>query len=81
MSNIKRMLEKFESELEQTVVCPYCMEPNQIDPPLLCCHEVHAEECQMIPLNDGDWAFLDEEGKAEAFKMWLEEQLAEGGTK
>jgi hypothetical protein len=35
---------EFLATLEPGIFCPYCGEPNQLDPPMLCCGEVHAEE-------------------------------------
>lgn len=44
-----QLLEAFMETLESVVVCPYCMEPNQLDPPLCCCSEVHATEAWEQP--------------------------------
>lgn len=38
------LLAAFKKTLTATIVCPYCGEANQLDPPLLCCGENHAEE-------------------------------------
>lgn len=37
-----------EDLLETIIVCPYCCEQNQLDPPKLCCGELHAEEAYLI---------------------------------
>ena len=34
---------QFKNSLETTIACPYCGDPNQLDPALLCCGEVHAQ--------------------------------------
>lgn len=38
------IMEELLDSLDRVVVCPYCYRHNQLDPPLLCCGEVHAEE-------------------------------------
>lgn len=43
------------------ILCPYCGKPNQLDPPLLCCGEMHAEK----------FYFADDEN------FWNEHELKE----
>ena len=38
----------FLSELDTAILCPYCGDENQLDPPLLCCGEVHAEQFYIL---------------------------------
>jgi len=40
------------SDWEEVVVCPYCMEFNQLDPPIGCCGEGHAQKAWLKP--DGE---------------------------
>lgn len=63
-----KLREVFMDTLDSVIVCPYCGEENQLDPPLLCCSEVHA--CSA-------WRDVDEEVYLEseldaAFTTWLQ---------
>jgi hypothetical protein len=40
---MKSQFYTFKASLDTTIACPYCGEPNQLDPALLCCGEVHAQ--------------------------------------
>lgn len=57
---------EFMSTLTKVVICPYCGEPNQLDPALLCCGEVHAEEVY----DNGEETFTADCLERE-FKDWL----------
>jgi hypothetical protein len=60
----EELIEAFKATLEKIIVCPYCGKHNQLDPPLLCCGEVHAEE-----------AWEDEDGE-----IYLEADLLSAAT-
>lgn len=57
---------EFMIEVEPQIVCPYCGSPNQLDPALLCCGEVHAET-QYWYLGE----LLNDIELAVAFRNWL----------
>ncbi len=56
----------FLNTLTKEVICPYCGNPNQLDPPILCCGEVHAEEVY----SDGEETFT-ENCLEKMFQKWL----------
>jgi hypothetical protein len=62
------IFELFMETLEETVVCPYCGDSNQLDPPLLCCGEVHAERAWRV--DDEDETFLMEHELSAACDVW-----------
>lgn len=72
MSYLKRAYQLFHEKQQPAIVCPYCMEPNQLDPPLPCCKEVHAEECTEVELADGTYYPFLEGEEREAFEIFCE---------
>lgn len=65
-----KLMDQFLDTLDKTIVCPYCGAENQLDPPLLCCGEVHAEEAY---IDENEEVILASELK-EAFQSWLNER-------
>ena len=61
---------EFMSTLEEAILCPYCGVENQLDPPTLCCGEVHAEAAW---LNEDEEAVYESD-LPELFDAWLKEQ-------
>ena len=58
----------YEANIEATIICPYCGDPNQLDPPMVCCGEIHAEEA----LLDSNGEIIAESELNKAFEKWLE---------
>lgn len=69
MSHKQNKLDQYLDTLALTILCPYCGEPNQLDPPSACCGEVHAEEMY----DDGDTLFSKSELR-HYFEAWLSRQ-------
>jgi hypothetical protein len=67
----KRLYELFLSTLNKTIACPYCGDDNQLDPPLLCCGEVHAQE--FYTDKDGDLLY-DKQDLNKLYMEWLAER-------
>jgi hypothetical protein len=70
---MSKQFQDFMKTLLPVVVCPYCCQKNQLDPPLPCCDEVHAEEAW---LNSEDEVILESELET-AFKEWLNTETGE----
>jgi hypothetical protein len=64
-----RLYELFIDSLDTEIACPYCGEPNQIDPPMLCCGELHAEKFYVI--NEDLVGMQDIRMINRAFEKWL----------
>lgn len=62
-----QLADEFMDTLERIVVCPYCGKDNQLDPPLPCCGEVHAEEAWESPNGE----VIMENELDDAFRAWL----------
>lgn len=62
-----KLREAFLEECERGIFCPYCGSPNQDDPVLGCCGEVHATEMLEHP----DVGVFPEEDLEEEFQYWL----------
>lgn len=56
----------FLATLKKEIICPYCGKLNQLDPPIECCGEVHAEEVY----DNGDEIFTSNCLEKE-FSKWL----------
>jgi len=58
-----------ERDYQRRIICPYCGDDNQLDPPLSCCGEIHAE----IVWDNGR-EYLDNKDILRAFNVWIEER-------
>jgi hypothetical protein len=69
-----KLMQEFLDTMQEVIVCPYCGDQNQLDPPLPCCGEVHAEQAWLLnPETDAEVLLYDSDLQA-AFNKWKEER-------